>query len=134
MTEQEFNQFIEEQKQSGKSEEDILIIFCAMFRDGKLPRDQFEAVVEALGYELDPEWKRMPDDELKEKVLVQKEGKPSEGETIAPEGSEPPEADPEDKPEDKPEPESEPEDKPEVEEVEEEDERSKAMKLYGLKK
>lgn len=130
MTEQEFKRFVEEQKGTGKSEEDILKVFCFMFREGKLPREQFEAVVEALGYEMSEELKSLPDDELKEKILVKKDEGDAEGDTVDPEGSEPPAADSEDKPETES---DEEEEEGEEEEEEEEDEKSKAMRLYGLK-
>lgn len=70
MNKEEFIAFIEEEKARGRSEEDILIIFAFMFRDNKLTRNQFEAVVEALGYEFTPEFKALNDDELKRQCLI----------------------------------------------------------------
>lgn len=137
MTEKEFKEFIEEQKASGKSEEDILKIFCFMFREGKLTREQLEAVVEALGYEMSEELRSLSDEELKEKILVKTDEGDSEGETVDPEGGEPPAAEPEEEEsesEEEEESSSEEEGSGESEEEEsEEDEKSKAMKLYGLK-
>ena len=50
MTEQEFRKFIEDQHDAGRSDEDIVKIFAKMFQDGKSDRDEFEALIGALGY------------------------------------------------------------------------------------
>ena len=134
MTQQEFESFVKEQKDGGKSEEEILVIFAKMFQDGQLERQQFEAIVEALGYEISDEFRELPDDEFKEKVLVKGEEAEGEGEadTVDEGGEEPPAAD--DKPESETEEEEESEDEESESEEEEEDEESKAMRLMNLKK
>ena len=144
MTQQEFESFIEEQKKAGMSEEEISVVFCKMFQDGKLNREQLEACLAVLGYEMSDELKNMPDEELKEKILVEAEeegdgvgGEPEEGKEppVAPkskpeeEVKEKVEEKVEEKPEEKPEPEAKPEDKPD-----EEDEEEQAMRLFGIKK
>lgn len=139
MTQEEFTSFIEEQKQAGMSEEDISVVFCQMFKDGKLNREQLEACLAVLGYEMSEELKAMPDEELKEKILV--EGKGEEGDDKEVEGGkEPPAApkEPEEKPDEKPsepKPEEPKPEEPKPEEKEEEiDEEQEAMKLFGIKK
>ena len=96
MTKEEFMGFIEDQKKSGKSEEDITKIFCLMFQEDELDREQFEAVLAVMGYELSDEYKKLSDDELKEKILVKnddasaKEGADVEGAKEDKEGDKPP--------------------------------------------
>ena len=144
MTQEEFEAFIEEQKKAGMSEEEISVVFCKMFKDGKLNREQLEACLAVLGYEMSDELKNMPDEELKEKILVEAEeegdgvgGEPEEGKEppVAPK-SEPKEKEKEEveeKAEEKPAPEAKPEAKPE-EKAEEDDEEEQAMRLFGIKK
>ena len=144
MTQEEFESFIEEQKKAGMSEEEISVVFCKMFKDGKLNREQLEACLAVLGYEMSDELKNMSDDELKEKILVEADeegdgegGEPEEGKEppVAPkskpeeEVKEKVEEKVEEKPEEKPEPEAKPEVKPD-----EEDEEEQAMRLFGIKK
>lgn len=131
MTEQEFKGFIEEQKQSGKSEEEIVKVFCLMFKEDELDREQLEAVLSALGYEMSEELKGMSDEELKEEIVTnegEKEDVKKEDE-IDPDGDVPPNADPEDKPE---EGEEKVEEKVEEKTETEDEERERAMKLFGL--
>lgn len=161
MTEQEFRKFIEDQHDEGRSDEDIVKIFAKMFQDGKSDRDEFEALIGALGYELSEDLRSLPDDELREKVVKEKEpeGGAKEADTIdpdgdKPEGAEPPEgehsdkgdSEPEDEDEGKPESDDEPkeddssdgsedadkEDKPSSSD-DEDDEKKKAFGLFGLK-
>ena len=133
MTEQEFRKFIEDQHGEGRSDEDIVKIFAKMFQDGKSDRDEFEALIGALGYELSEDLRSLPDDELREKVVKEKdpEGGAKEADTIdpdgdKPEGAEPPEgehkgdSEPEDE-DDGDKPESEDEDEEEPEEGKDED-------------
>lgn len=126
MTEQEFRKFIEDQHGEGRSDEDIVKIFAKMFQDGKSDRDEFEALIGALGYELSEDLRNLSDDELREKVVKEKdpEGGAKEADTIdpdgdKPEGAEPPEgehkgdSEPEDEDEGKPDSEDEDEEEPE---------------------
>lgn len=78
MTKEEFDSLVEEQKRKGLSEEDIVKAFAIMFRDGTLDRKQFEACLNALGYELQGELKDMSDEELKEAVLEEGDKQPPE--------------------------------------------------------
>ena len=152
MTEQEFRKFIEDQHQKGRSDEDIVKIFAKMFQDGESDRDEFEALIGALGYELSDELKSLSDEDLRKKVIKEKdEGKPAKDETVDEAGGEPKEAEaPKDEPKDeKPEPDEEGEEKkaePEDEgngkedessssedDGDDEDEKKKAMSLFGLK-
>ena len=156
MTEQEFRKFIEDQHDEGRSDEDIVKIFAKMFQDGKSDRDEFEALIGALGYELSEDLRDLSDDELREKVVKEKEpeGGAKEADTIdpdddKPEGAEPPEGEHSDKGDsepddegdgDKPEPEDEGEDASSDEKEDEssssdeddDDEKKKAMGLFGL--
>ena len=160
MTEQEFRKFIEDQHDAGRSDEDIVKIFAKMFQDGKSDRDEFEALIGALGYELSEELRDLSDDELREKVVKEKEpeGGAKEADTIdpdgdKPEGAEPPEGghegdsdskDEDEGDEEKPESEDKDEDEPEGDSDEKEgkssssdedddDEKKKAFGLFGLK-
>ena len=96
MTEQEFRKFIEDQHDEGRSDEDIVKIFAKMFQDGKSDRDEFEALIGALGYELSEDLRSLPDDELREKVVKEKdpEGGAKEADTIDPDGDKPEGAEP----------------------------------------
>ena len=140
MTKQEFESFIDEQKKSGKSEDEIVTVFCLMFKDGELDRAQLEACLTALGYEMSEELKAKDDEELKKEIVTrEKTEEPTKEDKVDPDGDVPPEAK---KPEDK-----EPEEKEEIEEKEEsvsekesdddgkeddEEERKRAFKLFGL--
>lgn len=141
MTKQEFESFIDEQKKSGKSEEEIVIIFCLMFKDGELDRSQLEACLNAIGYEISDELKAKDDEELKKEIVTRaKTEEPTKEDKVDPDGDVPPEAKKSD--DDK-----EPEEKEEIEEKEEsvsekesdddgkkddEEERKRAFKLFGL--
>jgi hypothetical protein len=134
MTKDEFESFIKQQKDSGKSEEEIVTIFCLMFKDGELDREQFEAVLTALGYEMSEELKSMNDEELKKEV-VKMDGETEDAkkeDKIDPTGDKPPVA--KDKPEEKEEVEEKTETikKDEDGDEDEEEERKKAFKLMGL--
>lgn len=78
MTKEEFDKLIEEQRAKGLDDEDIAVVFALMFKDGKLNREQIEGVLEAMGYEISPEFKQLDDEEFKEKILVQNENEPEE--------------------------------------------------------
>lgn len=128
MTKEEFESFVKEQKESGKSEEEIVIGFCSAFKDNVLDRKQFEACLDAVGYGLSDEFKAMSDEELKKNVLEEKE--PEEGE-----GKPAPEADKEEveeKSEEKEEEKSETKEDGSEEKEEDEEERKKAFGLFGL--
>ena len=70
MTKEEFDSLIEEQRKKGYSDEDIVKIFCLMYRDGKIDRKTIEGILEGAGYELTDECKKMSDEEFREKILV----------------------------------------------------------------
>lgn len=96
MTEQEFRKFIEDQHGEGRSDEEIVKIFAKMFQDGKSDRDEFEALIGALGYELSEDLRGLSDDELREKVVKEKEpeGGAKEADTVDPDGDDPEGAEP----------------------------------------
>ena len=143
MTEQEFRKFIEDQHGEGRSDEDIVKIFAKMFQDGKSDRDEFEALIGALGYELSEDLRGLSDDELREKVVEEKDpkGGAKKADTIDPDGDEPKKADPAkggsepDSDEDGGEKRSpaDEDDGEDEDEDEDEDEKKKAMGLFGLK-
>ena len=144
MTEQEFRKFIEDQHGEGRSDEEIVKIFAKMFQDGKSDRDEFEALIGALGYELSEDLRGLSDDELREKVVKEKEpkGGSKEADTIdpdggKPEGAEPPEGDSDsdsDSDGDGDEDGGKPSDSDsDSDEDEDEDEKKKAFGLFGLK-
>ena len=134
MTKEEFDSLIEEQKQKGMSEEDIVKAFCIMFKDGDLDREQLEACLAGVGYELTGELAEADDEELKEKLITEdkepkeeaKEDKDGDPAPAAPKG----EAKDEPKEEEEVVEEKKTEDKADGEKVEEE--KKEAKKLFGL--
>lgn len=149
MTEQEFKKFVEDQKEKGKSEKDIVTIFAKMFQDKKCTRDEFEGLINAMGYELSPELANLDDDELRSKVIKKSDDEIEKGKNvdeakIDPDGEPAPNAsakktnDGEDEDENKDnkskstKSESSDDDK-EKDDDDEEDERKEAMSLFGLK-
>lgn len=137
MTKEEFEGFIADQKKGGKSEEDIVKIFSLMFQEEKLDREQYEAVLTALGYGLSEELKKMSDEELREEVIktseTAKEGEDPDKGKVDPDGEPAPKADKSEDEAKEEEPKQESEPKAEEEEGSEEDEKKKAMGLFGLK-
>lgn len=106
MTVEEYDKIIEDFKNEGKSEEDILDGLFSMYKDGKLEKDQLTALLDRVGYEVTPEFEKMTDEEAK-KMIADAEAEPAtEGED-------------EGKPADEP---------------EEKDESEEAMRLMGLGK
>jgi len=142
MTKEEFESFIDEQKKDGKSEEEIVTVFCLMFKDGELDRSQLEACIAALGFEMDEKLKAMDDEQLKEEIVTHgKTEEPTKEDKVDPDGDVPPVAKKSDeKPkeeeieEEKEESvsEEESEDKGKESEESEEEERKKAFKMFGL--
>ena len=137
MTKQEFESFIEEQKKDGKSEEEIVTVFCLMFKDGELDRKQLEACLTALGFEMDEKLKAMDDEELKKEIVThEKTEEPTKEDKVDPDGDVPPNAKKSDKePEEKEEfeeEETEKESEDDGKEEDDEEERKKAFKMFGL--
>lgn len=138
MTEQEFRKFIEEQHGKGKSDEDIVKVFAKMFQDEKCSRDEFEGLINAIGYELSSDFGKLSDDELREKVLVGNPGKAKPGttkkeieeESVDPDGGPAPVASKSKEQDD--DSDSKDDGKPESKD-DSDDERKEAMKLFGLR-
>ena len=127
MTVDEAKEAIEELKAQGANEEEIAGSFYLMFVEGKLDVNQFNALVNLLGYHLSDEFLAMSEEEQKEKGFAKTE-EAAEGisdDTV--EKSKDDETNPVKKDEEK----EEPEDKEEDEDKEEESEEDKAMKLFG---
>lgn len=125
MTVDEAKEAIEELKAQGANEEEIAGSFYLMFVDGKLDVNQFNALVNLLGYHLSDEFLAMSEEEQKEKGFAKTE-EAAEGisdDTV--EKSKDDETNPVKKDEEEDEDEEEPEEK------EEESEEDKAMKLFG---
>ena len=59
MTPEELQEAIAELKAQGASEEDIAASFYLMFSEGKVNLDQFQALLNAIDYELDEEFLNM---------------------------------------------------------------------------
>jgi len=134
MTKEELDEIIQEQKDEGFSEEDIAKKFAIAFKDGDITKDQLIELMAAVGYELSDEYKEMPDEELKAKILVQKddegitEEEKEKAETY-PQGPDAPAAHKSDKKDEKEEVEVE----EKVEEKDDDEEYEKAMKAFGLR-
>ena len=137
MTKEELDEIIQEQKDEGFSEEDIAKKFAIAFKDGDITKDQLIELMAAVGYELSDEYKEMPDEELKAKILVQKddegitEEEKEKAETY-PQGPDAPAAHKDDKKSDKKD-EEEVEVEEKVEEKDDDEEYEKAMKAFGLR-
>lgn len=114
MTIEEGKKAIEELKAQGNSEEEIAGAFYLMFVEGKIDVDQFDALVNLLGYHLTDEFKNMSPEDQKEKGFEEKEEDDEEIEVK------------EDKKD------NEGEDEDEDEEKEEDEEEKKAMRLMGI--
>lgn len=135
MTKEEFQSLVAEYKEKGMSNEDMAMIFGKMFQDDALDRNEYEACLNAIGFELSEEYKQLPDEELKAKAVVKadsNEEKPEEGKEPPAAPKESPEESPkEDKPEEK-------EEEVEIESKEEskgsDEEEEEAMKLFGIRK
>ena len=140
MTVNEAKEAIAELKAQGNTEEEIAGSFYLMFCDGKIDVNQFDALVNLLGYHLTDEFLAMSEEEQKTQGF-EKEDEAAEGVTdkevddakdnetnpVKPEGEE--HGEESEEPEE-PEEESKEEPKGEPEE-DEEDEEKKAMKLFG---
>jgi outer membrane biosynthesis protein TonB len=136
MTVNEAKEAIAELKAQGNTEEEIAGSFYLMFCDGKIDVNQFDALVNLLGYHLTDEFLAMSEEEQKTQGF-EKEDEAAEGVTdkevdeakdnetnpVKPEGEEHGE-----KPEESEESEEEPKEEPKEDE---EDEEKKAMKLFG---
>ena len=69
MTKDELEIFIKGLHSKGWEDEDIVKMFCRMFQDKKMSRGEFEALLDALGYELSDELRKLSDEELRKTVL-----------------------------------------------------------------
>lgn len=146
MTVNEAKEAIAELKAQGNTEEEIAGSFYLMFCDGKLDVNQFDALVNLLGYHLTDEFLAMSEEEQKTQGFEKKD-EAAEGvsdkevEDAKDEETNPVEPENKSEEEEKPEPdqehgeEAEGEEKEEKEEKkpegEDEDEEEKAMKLFG---
>lgn len=133
MTVDEAKKAIEQLKAEGNDENAILGAFYKMFQDDKLTMEQFEAMVNLMGYHLTDEFKAMSPEDQKVKG-IEAADEPAEG--VGQEQIEDAKEDEGGKePETKPDSESEPEPKSEEEPEEDESEEEKrAMKLFEGKK
>lgn len=66
MTEEEVKSVVEKLKQDGMSEGDIIGSMWKMAQSGKITIDQFGALIDTMGYHVNPDLKKMPDDKAKE--------------------------------------------------------------------
>lgn len=69
MTKEELESAIEGLKEAGNSEEDIACSIYLMFSEGKINLEQFQAILEMLGYELDEDFLNMSEEEQKNVAL-----------------------------------------------------------------
>lgn len=121
MTPEEAKSTIEELKQEGLSDEEILYSFYRLFQDGKITVEGLEGLVETLGWHLTEEFKAMSPEDQKTKGYEEIEDETEEG--VSTEEVEAAKEIPAE--ESKEEPKEEPK-------GEDEDEK-KAMKLFGMK-
>ena len=69
MTKEELIGFVKMAHAKGYSNDDLAKMLVKMFQDGKCIREQFEALLDALGLELSGDLKNLNDDELKKTLL-----------------------------------------------------------------
>ncbi len=139
MTEQEVKQVIDGLKAEGYSEKEILGSFYKLFQNEELTLDQFDGLVNFMGYHLTDDFKNMSPEDQKTKGF-EKTGKPAEG-VDAEEVKDAKEVDDGEK-DDEPEygrkvdndNDKKSEDEDEDEDESESDEEKRAMKLFGLDK
>lgn len=117
MTLEELNEAIEELRAQGESDEDIAAGFYLMFSEGKIDFPQFEALLEAIGYEVDDEF-RSWDEETQRTFALADDGEEEGNDKEAPQNvpDKNGEKDIEDNSNDN---------------VEEDDEEKNAMRLFG---
>lgn len=82
--EADIDSFVSELKGKGMSEEEIGGTAILMFEDGKLDRDEMEAILHAAGYELPEELSKLGDEELKQALGEDEEGEEDGGKELAP--------------------------------------------------
>ena len=78
MTMEDLKGLIEELKQEGNSEEDIVVGFYKMFQDDKINFEQLEALVHQVGWEITDEFRNMSDEDKKTKGFEEVEGEVAE--------------------------------------------------------
>lgn len=77
MTQEEFDAVLKPYRDEGVSDEEIAAAMAMAFEAGDLKRGPFEAILGALGFEIDGEYADMSDEELAE--AIRKETKGDEG-------------------------------------------------------
>lgn len=70
MTIDDAKQALEQLKNAGESEEDILKVLYLMYVDGKMDLSDLRTFTELLGYEFTEDFEKMPDNEKKIKGLI----------------------------------------------------------------
>lgn len=118
MTYEEAQKAIESLKAEGYSEEEILIVFHDMFRDGKMTIDELKEMVGLIGYEITEKFLNMSEEEQKEPLYDVLDEEPSDKEESSDKEGET---------------ETESDEKGSNEKLSESDEE-KARKLFGLNK
>jgi ribosomal protein L12E/L44/L45/RPP1/RPP2 len=114
MTLEELNEAIDELRAQGESDEDIAAGFYLMFSEKKIDFPQFEALLEAIGYEVDDEF-RSWDEETQRTFALNDDYKEGENDKESPQNV----------------PDKNGEDKVEDSNNEKEDEEKNAMRLFG---
>lgn len=78
MTMEDLNGLIEELKQEGNSEEDIVAGFYKMFQEDKISFEQLEALVHQVGWEITDEFRNMSAEDQKTKGFEEVEDEVAE--------------------------------------------------------
>lgn len=73
MTLEEIKEAIEQLKQEGYTEDEILKIFYLMYADGGIPLEDLRILTEAMGYEFTEEFEAMSEEDKKTKGLKDKD-------------------------------------------------------------
>ena len=80
MSPEELQKVYDDLRQEGHSDEDLLVATGRMFEDGKITLDQLKGICEAEGWELDPEFAKITDeDEARKHLWASDPQEPAEG-------------------------------------------------------
>lgn len=120
MTPEELTSAIKQMKAEGLDDNKIIGANFKMFQNGELTLEQFEAIIDQMGYHLSDEFKAMDPEAQKKMQWDMEAGSEDDGEKAPKELSE--------------EEGTEPEEAPEGGTQDDDDEEKKAMKLFGADK
>lgn len=63
MTVKEFNEFLDEMREKGYTDQMILIVLYSMYANNEFTTEEYENLINVMGYEFSDEFKNMPEEE-----------------------------------------------------------------------